>query len=402
MRPGIETSLKARAAALGFSLVGVAPSAPSRHSGFYRKWLEGGAHGDMAYLARADAVARREDLTLTLEAVRSIVVVAHEYFSEDAPGVPDDPSLGVIARYARGRDYHTVVKKKLLGLLAWLRAEVSHSVQGSAYVDTGPILERELAARAGLGWFGKNTMLLNPRRGSWFFIGALLVDVELEPDEPFTLDHCGTCTRCLDACPTGALLGRDEDGAPVIDARRCISYLTIEHRGPIPRDLRPLVGNRIYGCDICQEACPFNVRFAAPGAEPSYAARGPGEPPLGVQPLKADAAHPGTASPSLIRLLEVALDEAAWDAFSRGSAIRRAGRAGFARNACVGLGNWGSEEAVPVLRAALTDPEPVVRAHALWALGRIGSPPALAALERHAAHDTHPLVVEEISRALQG
>jgi epoxyqueuosine reductase len=324
----------------------------------------------MRYLARPDAVARREDLKRTLPTVRSIVVVADDYFCGDDPTVASDASRGVVARYARGRDYHRVLERKLHQLLDALRDAAGAPVGGRAYVDTGPLLERELAVRAGLGWFGKNTMLIHPRRGSWFFLGCLLVDVELEPDEPFAADHCGTCQRCLDACPTGALLGKDARGAPVMDARRCISYLTIEQRGPIPAELRPLIGNRIYGCDICQEVCPFNQRFARATDEGAYAARGPGEPPRGVQGLARDVTHPGTDGPPLVELMR--MDEAAWDSFSRGSAVRRAGRAGFLRNVAVALGNWGTEEAGRALADALEDEEPLVRGHAAWGLGRIG------------------------------
>ena len=387
MRERIEDRVKERARELGFSLAGVARPDASRHAGFYREWLSRGAHGDMGYLERPEAVARRTDLRLTMASVRSVVVVAHEYFVEDPPGSPDDPSRGVIARYARGRDYHKVLKRKLVRLLEAVREEAGAPVEGRAYVDTGPLLERELASRAGLGWFGRNTMLIHPRRGSWFFLGALLLDVELEPDAPFTADHCGTCNRCVEACPTGALLGRDETGAPVIDARRCISYLTIEHRGPIPRELRPLIGNRVYGCDICQEVCPFNVRFAREAAEPGYAARGPGERPTGVQPVPVEPlpgldvsaetpgrshAHPGTEAPSLVELMRMTRED--WDGFSRGSAIRRAGYAGFKRNVAVALGNWlasvdeAPEEVVAVLWDALEDEEPLVREHAAWAL----------------------------------
>ncbi len=312
----LADDLKEEARRRGFSLAGIARPDASRHGAFFRRWLAEGRHGDMDYLARPEAVARREDLRGTFEDVRSVLVVAHEYFQEDAPGVPGDPGVGVIARYARGRDYHKVVKKKLFGLLRWLEGEVGAraggdervggppgggadgagggarregaeapaAVAGRAYVDTGPILERDLAQRAGLGWFGRNTMLIHPRRGSWFFLGVLLLDVELPPDEPFEADHCGSCRACLDACPTGALLGRDEDGAPVMDATRCISYLTIEHRGAIPEELRPLMGNRVFGCDICQEVCPFTRKFSTPSSEPAYSARSPGQPPFGVEP----------------------------------------------------------------------------------------------------------------------
>ena len=397
----LAARLKARALELGFDRAGIAAVKPSEHAAFYRAWLAAGRHGTMHYLARPDAVERRLDPQAAWPELRSALVVAQHY----DPGEDDaaaDPSRAVIARYARGRDYHKVIKSKLLALLRWLETEVGRELPAArAYVDTGPVLERELARRAGLGWFGRNTMLIHPRRGSYFFIGTLLVEIELEPDTPFEEDRCGTCSACVDACPTGALLGRDANGAPVIDATRCISYLTIELRGPIPRELRPLIGNRVFGCDVCQEVCPFTRKFSQQASEPAFASRGPGEPPFGVE-LEASAStvHPGTRSPSLIALLETALDDAAWDSFSRGSAIRRAGRAGFARNVCVALGNWGSPEAVPVLSRALSDPEPLVRAHAAWALGRVGSAEARSALSAHAPSETDPCVLEELSAAL--
>ena len=233
-RQALANELRAQALASGFSLVGIASAHASGHMSAYRNWIEEGRHGEMVYLSHADAVSRRGDLDSTLKDVRSILVVAHEYFVEDPPGVPENASRAVISRYARGDDYHEVVKEKLVSLARWLDARLDSKLQARAYVDTGPILERELAQRAGLGWFGKNTMLINPQLGSYFFLGVLLVDVDLPPDEPFVEDRCGTCQACLDACPTGALLGRDKGGAPIIDARTCISYLTIELRGPIP------------------------------------------------------------------------------------------------------------------------------------------------------------------------
>src|SRR5690606_16814557 len=226
------------------------------------------------------------------------------------------------------------MKKKLLELLTWIEGEVGRELPAArAYVDTGPVLERELARRAGFGWFGRNTMLIHPRSGSYFFIGTLLLELELEPDTPFEADRCGRCTACVTACPTGALLGRDATGAPVMDATRCISYLTIENRGPIPPELRPAIGNRIFGCDICQEVCPFNRKFSRPSSEPAFGPRGPDEPPAGVERSPSDGWHPGTAAPSLIDLMS--MDESGWEAFSRGSALRRAGRAGFRRNVAV-------------------------------------------------------------------
>ncbi len=388
----------------GFEPVGIARPEPSAHAALLRSWVRDGHHGGMTWLARPDALDRRADPASHLDGVRSLLVVGHPYAQPDPEGVPEDSSRGVIARYARGRDYHRVIRGKLRRVHRALEKELGASIPARIHVDTGPVLERELGERAGLGWFGRNTMLIHPRRGSYFFLGVLFLAVELEPDPPFVRDHCGSCSACLGACPTGALLGRNEDGAPIMDARRCISYLTIEHRGPIPVELRPAIGNRIYGCDICQEVCPFNLKFAEPAAEPGYAARGPGDRPVGVQAVPDEdvsaETHPGTAGPSLTELLRMALSEEAWEAFSRGSAIRRAGRAGMARNVSVALGNWGSEDGVPVLSSALSDPEPLVRGHAAWALGRVGGAVARSAIEAALSSERDPWVREELELAL--
>jgi epoxyqueuosine reductase len=397
---GLRDWLKAQALEAGFDAAGVTALRASDHAAFYEGWLADGLHGDMAYLARPDAVARRLDPRRAVPELKSALVVAHDYGSGEEQS--DDPARGIIARYARGRDYHKVIRKRLLSVLAGLEAHVGRELPlARACVDTAPVLERELARRAGLGWFGRNTMILHPRRGSYFFLGVLLLELDLAEDEPFAADRCGTCDACVDACPTGALLGRDANGAPVMDARRCISYLTIEHRGPIPVELRPLIGNRVFGCDICQECCPYTRKFSRPSSEPTFASRGPADPPFGVQPeAGASRPHPGTRSPSLIALLETALDEVAWDSFSRGSAIRRSGRAGFARNVCVGLGNWGSPAAVPVLSRALSDLEPLVRAHAAWALGMIATPQSLERLQESREAEADPLVLTEMDVAL--
>ncbi|NIP60276.1 MAG: tRNA epoxyqueuosine(34) reductase QueG, partial [Gemmatimonadetes bacterium] len=347
---GLTDRLIEEARRLGFDGAGVADVRPSDHVDFYRAWLEEGHHGEMGYLARPDAVERRADLERTLEGIRSAVVVAQNYYLEDPDGIPDDPSRAVIARYARGRDYHAVIEERLERLLAWIRAEAAGPVEGRAYVDTGPILERELAQRAGLGWFGKNTMLIDPRRGSYLFLGILLLDLELRPSGEEVGDHCGTCARCIEACPTDALLGRNDEGAPVMNARRCISYLTIEHRGPIPRQLRPLIGNRVYGCDICQEVCPWNVKFAEPTDEPAYASR------------------PELDGPTLIALAHrlLGMGENEFLREYADSAISRGRRKGLLRNVCLGLGNWLAgteeppEEAVGVLVRALNEDRPLV------------------------------------------
>ncbi|HEV2131442.1 MAG TPA: tRNA epoxyqueuosine(34) reductase QueG, partial [Longimicrobiaceae bacterium] len=326
----------------------------------------------------------RQDPALVVPGARSAVVVARNCYPEhEHQSVDEDPSRGIFARYARNDDYHEILKPRLIELQEWINAELV-PVGGRAYVDTGPVLERELAARAGLGWFGRNTMLIQPQKGSYFFLGVILLDVELAYDAPFERDHCGTCTSCLDHCPTGALLGRDERGAPVMDARRCISYLTIELKGPIPRELRPLLGNRIYGCDICQEVCPFNNnRFVQLTDESAFWPR------QGVHGAK------------LIELMGLSQEE-----FSRrfkGSPVKRAKRRGLLRNVAVALGNWGSPEAVPVLSEALLDDEPLVRGHAAWALGRIGigEPQAWDALWSRLEAEEDEWVREEISLALE-
>jgi epoxyqueuosine reductase len=425
--PGIETTrrrvtaadVRAECVRLGFDLVGLTEVRASDHEAFLRSWLEAGRHGTMSYLSREDAVDRRVRPDASHPELRTAIVLGINYCNEptqssvgaigtspsNEPQLTSessvaDASRGIIARYARGRDYHKVIKRKLFALLRWLEQETGRALPlARACVDTSPVLERELAQRAGLGWFGRSTMLLNPKHGSYFFLATLLVELEFdELDAPFERDHCGTCNACVDACPTGALLGRDDNGAPVIDARRCISYLTIEHRGAIPRELRPLIGNRIFGCDICQEVCPFARKFSSHSLEPAFASRGPGEPPVGVEKLPAAAWHPGTRSPSLVDLMS--MDADGWEAWSRGSALRRAGRSGFRRNVAVALGNWGSAEAVPVLRAALADPSPIVRAHSAWALGQIDAEPAREALFERLADEGDASVRAEIEAAL--
>jgi epoxyqueuosine reductase len=380
----LASALLRRAHGEGFTLAGIASVDPSEHIDFYRSWVEAERHGEMAYLARPDSLRRRADLKETMGEARSCLVVAHEYGVDDPPGVPEDRSRAVIARYARGDDYHDVMIAKLERVLAWLSDQVEGGVRGRAYVDTGPLLERELAARAGLGWFGKNTLLINPARGSWFFVGVLLLDIDLPADPPFTEDRCGSCSACLEACPTGALLGRDERGAPVIDARRCISYLTIELRGSIPANLRPAIGNRVFGCDICQEVCPWNVRFGRMATEPAYAPRG------------------DLDGPSLVALADLLLsvDEEGFRRRFEGSAVRRAKRAGLLRNVCVALGNWGSDEGVGPLSRALSDASPLVRGHAAWALGSVGSAGARDALRSRVDAEPDEAVRAELRSAL--
>jgi epoxyqueuosine reductase len=258
-------------------------------------------------------VDKRHDSRLPHDGVTHAIVVALSYGG-------DQPS-GPVARYARGDDYHDIMWARLEELHRWIESRVGREIRGRAYVDTGPLLERDLARRAGLGWFGKNTTLINPRAGSFFFLGALVVDLELAIDPPFTADHCGRCRRCIDACPTGALVE-----PRVLDANRCISYLTIEHRGDIPAEFRPLIGELIYGCDVCQEVCPWNEKFALPLREEAFRPR---------------VAIAGKDAPTLARELLEMSDEDFRIAFE-GSPMKRAKLAGLKRNAAVVLGNLGA------------------------------------------------------------
>lgn len=336
----LEQLLKAQACGLGFDLVGIIPLGPMETAPVFDEWLSQGYAGEMDYLQRA--AEKRRDSRLPAPGTTSAIVVGMDYGGRT-------PS-GPIARYARGDDYHDVMVAKLEELHEWLESEMGRPVRGKAYVDTGPILERDLARRAGLGWFGKNTNLVNPRIGSFFFIGALLVDVELLPDKPFEADRCGTCTRCLDACPTGAFVE-----PRVLDARRCISYLTIELKSAIPDDLRGQMGSHLYGCDICQDVCPYNVKFAQELREPAFASR----------------ANMGERDARSVARELLAMDDDAFRAAFRNSPIKRAKRRGLARNAAVVLGNVGDAGDRPALARAADDPESLVREHVAWALDQI-------------------------------
>lgn len=306
----IEEGLKTRARELGFDLVGIARLGPAETAPMFEDWLARGFAGDMTYLERG--ASKRGDPRAVFANVSSAVVVGMNYGGTQPPGP--------VARYARGDDYHDIMIDRLRALHGWVNAELGRDIAGKAYVDTGPILERDLARKAGLGWFGKNSMLVNPELGSFFFIGALLLKLELEPDSPFEADRCGTCTRCLDACPTDAFV------APrVLDATLCISYLTIESKSDIPDALRPAVGESLYGCDVCQDVCPWNVRFAAGSREPAFAPRAA----LGAKDARSLAEE------------ILLMDEDAFRGTFRKSPMKRAKLAGLKRNAKVVLGNIG-------------------------------------------------------------
>jgi len=337
----LEDLIKAQAYGLGFDLVGITSLGPVETAGAFDSWIESGYAGEMDYLSRG--AAKRRDSRLPVAAATNAIVVGLNYGGRE-------PS-GSIARYARGDDYHDVMTARLKELHLWLEAEAGRPIGGKAYVDTGPILERDLARRAGLGWFGKNTNLINPRIGSFFFIGVLLVEIDLAEDSPFEADRCGRCTRCLDACPTDAFVE-----SRVLDATKCISYLTIEAKGPIPPEHREKIGGLIYGCDICQDVCPWNVRFSQDLREQAFGAR---------------EVFDGDAREIAKKIL--AMNDDSFRAELKGSPVKRAKRRGLARNAATVLGNVGTADDITTLVAALDDPEPLVSEHAAWALDRIRS-----------------------------
>jgi epoxyqueuosine reductase len=345
MTPTASTAkdeLIARAAALGFDSCRIAKAEAPRHAGEFRHWLQDGAAGEMQWMERG--AEKRCDLQQVLPGARSVIVVALNYWQGDDPAPCDAATLGAakgkVARYAWGGDYHDLMLRKLDQLGAFLN-ELGGTQK--CYVDTGPILERDHAAEAGTGWHGKSTMLIDPKLGTWFFLGEILTTLDLPADAP-QVARCGSCTRCITACPTGAITE-----AHRLDARRCISYLTIELKGSIPLELRPLIGDRIYGCDDCLAACPWN-RFAAVSSEAAFAA----QPAVGM------------------RLREyLALDDAQFREMFRGSPIKRIKRRGFLRNVCVALGNVGDAGDLPALERAARDIEPLIAEHATWAIGEI-------------------------------
>ncbi|MBN1453312.1 MAG: tRNA epoxyqueuosine(34) reductase QueG [Anaerolineales bacterium] len=343
----LKKVVKDQARRLGFTLAGVTTPEPPAHLSTFERWLDAGRHGDMHYLADERARARRGDPRLILPECKSILVLAAPYAdpkSAEASERPD-PS-GRVAAYAWGDDYHNVFPAKLKELVVFIEEQVGHPVPNRYYTDTGPILERDLAQRAGLGWIGKNTCLINPKYGSYFLLAEILLGIELEPDTPLTTDHCGTCARCIEACPTECILPDR-----TIDARRCISYLTIELKGDIPEELRPLLGNWVFGCDVCQMVCPWN-RFATNTFDEAFAPR------------------PDVPRPNLIRELE--LTPEAFNRKFKNNPVKRAKRRGYLRNVAIALGNSGDKSTIPTLENARKDAEPLVLEHVDWALKNLG------------------------------
>ena len=342
--------VKNKALVLGFNLIGLTPARPAPHLHAYFRWIESHQHGAMSYMAREDRQARRRDLNVMLPNAKSLIIVGLDYHTLKLPDqLLNDPTRGRIAAYAWGQDYHDVMLPRLKELAEWLQG--AGTVRWKAYVDTGAILERDHAQQAGLGFIGKNTMLIHPRRGSDFFLGEIISDEEFdEYDEPGRETMCGSCTRCLAACPTNAF-----PQPYVLDARRCISYLTIEHTGEVDEALRPLMGNWVFGCDLCQTACPWN-RFAVQTHATAFF------------PIT-----PERAAPLLSDLLT--LDDARFTAQFGGSPIERIGRAQLARNAALAAGNSGLAEFLPLLERLQHDDSALVRDHARWAMARLQNLP---------------------------
>ncbi len=332
---------------LGFTRVGIVPASAATTFPQFSDWLDHRYQGEMAWLETEGRKEKRADVRTILPGAQSVITLAYTYRTEDLPlEIRNDPSRGLFSRYTWGRDYHTVLKKRLQALLDYLEEQLGVEVQGRAYVDTGPILERELAERAGIGFVGNNSMLISPMFGSYLFLSEVIVNIPLEPVTYKKVGGCRTCHKCVKRCPTKAIVDNK-----VIDARKCISYLTIESKGSIPVELRPLMTNRIYGCDICQEVCPWNGTPKAKQTQNDWL-----------------AAALDRQAPHLVELAQLT-DETFLQRF-QGTPIMRAKRVGLLRNVAVALGNWGSDEAMIALEQLAQDSSALIREHAYWGLSR--------------------------------
>ena len=338
MTTTLKQSIKEKARQLGFILAGVTSSEPPQHYPAFEAWLNNGLYGTMNYLAEERSRTRRADPKQILPECKSILVLALPY----NPPLPEGEDRVRIASYALGHDYHDVIPPRLKLIVEFIEEQLGHPIPNRYYTDTGPVLERDLAQRAGLGWIGKNSLLINPQAGSTFFLAEILLGIELEPDAEIITDHCGTCTRCITACPTQCILPNR-----TIDARRCISYLTIELKDAIPEELRPLMKDWIFGCDVCQQVCPWN-RFSAQ-ADPAF------EPKIPLPVLTED----------------LTLTSVEFNQRFKKSPIKRAKRRGYLRNLAVTIGNNGNESDLPILEQAMQDDESLIKDHAKWAMDKI-------------------------------
>ncbi len=362
--------LKEHASMLGFDDLRIAPASPD-HWDQYRDWIAQGHHGGMKYLA--NRAEERRSPTISDQPARSIIVVAKRYLTNPIKS-PPNPFTAIVSRYAVGDDYHDVMGESLKQLTAYIDQQTGGSYKSRWCVDSSPVMEKDFAAQSGIGWYGKQSNIINSHLGAWFFLGAIITTLELVPDHPIP-NRCGTCIKCIEACPTKAIIQ-----PYVVDARRCISYLTIENKGPIPVEFRRAMGQRVYGCDDCLAVCPWN-RFAQPTDEP------------GFQPREI------LRTPNLIQLMKLADDE--FRTIFKGSPIKRTKRRGLLRNAAIALGNTHDPGAIPVLLEALRDHEPLIRGHAAWALGEIGGSKAAKGLQEALAIEQDEWVISEIQQALR-
>ncbi len=370
----LAAEIKDEAKRAGFSLAGITSPDPPAHLEVYEAWLSEGHHAGMAYMNREDARQRRADPRTILPECQAIIVLAADYLPKAAFR---ETSNFQIASYALGDDYHIVLPERMRRLVLFIQERLGREVKHKIYTDTGPLLERELAQRAGLGWIGKNSCLIHPRLGSYFVLGEILLDVPLPVDEPFSTDRCGTCTRCIDACPTECILPNR-----TLDGRKCISYWTIEAKDEIALDIRPQIGDWLFGCDLCQQVCPYNKTFAKPSEDPAFQIR------------------ESLAGATLGQFLQLQPDD--WRRRFKQSPLLRARRRGLVRNAAVVAGNAEDPAFVPELIVLLRqDPEALVRSHAAWALGRIRSPQALTGLRAARSSEKSPEVIETIETALR-
>jgi len=366
-------SMKEKAVEIGFDLVGVSPVGSFPESQFYKEWLAKGFAGEMKYMEREPQ--KRENIKNVLPGAKSVISCGINYNTDYPYSTEErDKTKGWISRYAWGDDYHEIVGKKLSLLAGFISGTLSEDVKSRIYVDTGPVLDRVYGKYSGLGWFGKNTCLINQKVGSWIFIGEIVTNIEFDYDS-LVPDRCGTCTRCIDACPTGALLE-----PYVLDSRLCISYLTIELRQGIPLDLRDNVGNNIYGCDICQDVCPWNKK-AKLSNESSF------------QPRE------GLHNPSLASFS--GLTEEDFRLIFKGSPIKRAKRKGLVRNVLVAMGNSGERDLIPRVKEFLADDDPMVRAHAVWALWKLEGEDSNETLSNLLDAESDPEVRGEIVAVLK-
>jgi epoxyqueuosine reductase len=378
----IEQKLKAEAERLGFFISGITTPDPPASFPVYSSWVELGHHAEMEYLATQRALSARADPLYLLPECQSILVLgmpyAHPLSSPSSGDQSDSPITGKIAAYAWGKDYHDIITPRCEALVSWLQGQLGmEDFPWKGYTDTGPLLERDLAMRAGLGWIGRNSNLIHPKIGSHFFLAEILLPVKLKPDQPFLKDQCGSCQRCIQACPTGCILPNR-----TIDASRCISYLTIENKTDIPANLRPQLGNRVFGCDVCQSVCPWNRKSTRSVIDPAF--------------------HPGNINPYLDLHTVFDLSPQEFNQHYRGTPLKRSKRRGILRNCAVVLGNTSNTASIPVLeKVILSEFEPLVRGHAAWALGNFQDIKALGALKSAQKSEKDPHVLFEINNALE-